>query len=335
MSKRTLIDGYSIELKKANTFYFIGVTTGKSSIREVFPRWMKALGRPEIVLEGVDHPPHDSPEAYRRSVAQIKYDPLSLGALVTTHKINVFEAASDMFDEIHESATLTGEISCISKREGRLIGHAKDPLTGGMSLDAILGMDYFDRTHGHVLCFGAGGVGKAVSLHLIQKEDSSDQPERVVIVNRSQPRLDQLKVMVEIVNSGIRFDYVCNDDQKINDEIIAALPDGSVVINATGMGKDRPGSPITDNGLLPRNGVAWEVNYRGALDFWHQAMAQQQSRNLTVVDGWQYFLHGWTQHIAEVLDITMDSVTFDELSGLASELRPNLTPQPRSGSKQK
>src|SRR5690606_6245851 len=102
---------YAIETKTVPTFYFVGVTTGKSSIMRVFPRWMEAIGRPEVVIEGIDHPIHDDPEAYRRTVAQMKYDPLSLGALVTTHKIDLLEAARDMFDELHSSARLTGEVS--------------------------------------------------------------------------------------------------------------------------------------------------------------------------------------------------------------------------------
>jgi len=54
------------------------------------------LGRPEIVMEGIDLDIHDSAQAYRAAVAQIKYDELSLGALVTTHKIDLFEAARDL-----------------------------------------------------------------------------------------------------------------------------------------------------------------------------------------------------------------------------------------------
>ena len=39
--------------KTVPTFYFIGVTTTKSSIMKVFPLWMKVLGRPEVVIEGM------------------------------------------------------------------------------------------------------------------------------------------------------------------------------------------------------------------------------------------------------------------------------------------
>lgn len=322
---------YPVQTKTVPTFYFVGVTTRKSSIMRVFPRWMEALGRPEIVIEGIDHAIHDAPEAYRRTVAQIKYDPLSLGALVTTHKIDLLEAARDMFDELHSSARLTGEVSSISKRDGKLWGHAKDPVTSGLSLDAITGPGYFGRTGGHVLCFGAGGSGKAIALHLIGKEDPADRPARFIVTNRSQGRLDNLQAMVESLETDIEFEYIQSADPQRNDEIMARLPAGSIVINATGMGKDTPGSPVTDAGVFPRNGIAWEINYRGDLDFWHQAMAQRDSRNLTVEDGWLYFLHGWTQVIAEVLHLDLDETTFGRLAEIAEELRPPLVYMPRGG----
>ena len=97
---------YDIEAKSVPTFYFIGVTTGKSSINKVFPLWMKELGRPDVVLEGMDLKIHDTPAAYRAAVAQIKYDPESIGALVTTHKIDLYDAAKDMFDYLDPYAVL-------------------------------------------------------------------------------------------------------------------------------------------------------------------------------------------------------------------------------------
>ena len=115
---------YPIVTKTIPTFYFVGVTTSRSSIMKVFPRWMQALGRADIVIEGIDHKPHDTSEAYRATVAQIKYDPLSLGGLVTTHKIALLEAARDIFDELHSSAILVGEVSSISKQGDKLWGHA-------------------------------------------------------------------------------------------------------------------------------------------------------------------------------------------------------------------
>ncbi len=312
---------YQVITKQVPTFYFIGVTTKQSSIIKVFPLWMKELGRPEIVIEGVDLQIHDTREAYRQAVAQIKYDPLSLGALVTTHKIDLLNATRDMFDYLDPYAQICGEVSCISKRDGSLEGHAKDPITAGMSLDAMLGKNYFARTGGAVVCFGAGGSAVAIALHFINKKGAGDRPKRFVVVNRSTPRLDHMHEMVAKLDTDIAFEYVHNEDPRVNDAIMATMPEGSLVINATGMGKDRPGSPITDAGLFPRNGIAWELNYRGALDFMHQALAQQESRNVRVEDGWLYFLHGWTQVIAQVLHISIEGALFERLAQIAETVR--------------
>jgi shikimate dehydrogenase len=312
---------YRIVTKTVPIFYFIGVTTGKSAMMRLFPLWMRELGRPEVVIEGVDLKLHDRPSAYRQAVAQIKYDPLSVGGLVTTHKMDLVAAARDMFDYLDPYAVLCAEISSISKQDGRLEGHAKDPISSGLTLDTLVGPGYFARTGGQVLCFGAGGSAVATALHLINKPDPADRPARFAVVNRSQPRLDHLREMVRGLRTDIAFEYICNEDPARNDAIMAALPPYSVVINATGMGKDLPGSPITDAGRFPQDGVAWEFNYRGDLDFLHQALAQQAARGLRVEDGWVYFLHGWMQVIAQVFHITLDDALFDRLAQAAEGIR--------------
>ena len=76
-------DNYPIVKKTVPTFYFIGVTTTKSSIMKVFPLWMKVLGREEVVMEGVDCKIHDDAEVYRRAVAQIS----STSGRVSRHQV--------------------------------------------------------------------------------------------------------------------------------------------------------------------------------------------------------------------------------------------------------
>ncbi len=320
MSNSTENKEYSIITKEVPTFYFIGVSTGKSSIMRVFPLWARELGRPEIVMEGIDLKIHDQPEVYRQAVAQIKYDPLSIGALVTTHKIDLLSAARDIFEYLDPYAQICGEVSSISKRDGHLEGHAKDPITSGLSLDAIIGKDYFGLTRGEVLCFGAGGSAIATLLHLINKKDPRDRPQRFVLVNRSLPRLESAKDMVKGLNTDILVEYIHNNDPHKNDEIMGAMQPYSIVINSTGMGKDTPGSPITDTGVFPLNGVAWDFNYRGDLDFLRQARAQVESRKLKVEDGWLYFVHGWTQVVTQVLHVTLTQALFSRMKELAASV---------------
>ena len=316
-----MAENYRIVTKAVPTFYFVGVTTTKSSIRKVFPLWMQELGRPDIVLEGIDLRIHDAPQAYRAATAQIKYDPLSAGALVTTHKIDLYEAAKDMFDYLDPYALLCGELSSISKRDTRLEGHAKDPVSSGLTLDALLGEGYFGRTGGVVLIFGAGGSAVATVLHLINKADAADRPEKIILVNRSAGRLERARQTFGQLSTDIAIDYICNQDPTVNDGFMSALPAHSLVINATGMGKDTPGSPITDSGLFPLHGVVWEFNYRGELDFMHQALRQAQARDVTVEDGWLYFVHGWTQVVAQVLHVDLSPGLFQRLKQIAVSAR--------------
>ena len=121
------------------TFYFIGVTTAKSSIMRVFPAWAKHLGLGDVIIKGVDLKLHDEVENYREVINFIKNDANSVGALVTTHKIDLLKACRDMLEELDYYAQLTGEISCISKRDGKLRGHAKDLLGQVNSLGAVQG----------------------------------------------------------------------------------------------------------------------------------------------------------------------------------------------------
>ncbi|MGI8742862.1 MAG: shikimate dehydrogenase family protein [Bryobacteraceae bacterium] len=302
------------------TMYFIGVSTTKSSIMKVFPFWMAELGRQEVRIEGVDLKLHDDGAAYRHAVEQIKYDPLSLGALVTVHKISLFENARDLFDFIDPYAEVCGEVSSISKNGLRLEGHAKDPITAGISLDSMLGQNYFGRTGGEVLCLGAGGSTTAIMLHFARKPDAGDRPRRIVIVNRSINRLEKLRAMVAGLGTPIGVEYHCQTDPRENDRLMAELRPGSLVINATGMGKDLPGSPITNNGAFPVNGIAWELNYRGELEFLHQALARRKARGVLVEDGWVYFLHGWTQVIAQVLKLDIGAHAFDRLAEIAAKI---------------
>ena len=139
------------------TMYFIGVTTGKSSIMKVFPEWAKALGI-DAVMSGIDIAIHEKPEVYREVVEFLKNDPLSMGALVTTHKIDIYNAAHDLFDVEGDYAKQFGEISSIYKRDGKFCCDAKDPITCGMAMEEFVPENYWkENPEAGVMIMGAGG----------------------------------------------------------------------------------------------------------------------------------------------------------------------------------
>lgn len=303
------------------TFYFIGVTTGQSSIMKVFPKWAEHLGLGDVEMRGIDMVPHDTIENYREVVQFLKDDPLSLGALVTTHKLDLFAAAKDLFDVIDPHAALMAETSCLSKRDGKLICHAKDPISSGLSIDGFLPENYFANTGGELFSMGAGGSTIALTWHLMQERRAANRPSRIVVSNRSQARLDHIRAIHEGLGCDIPCDYVLAPKPEDNDAVMAGLQPGSMVINATGLGKDALGSPLTFDGTFPAGGVVWELNYRGDLVFLDQAEGQRDSKSLQIEDGWTYFIHGWTQVIAEVfdLDIPVSGPAFDAISRIAAE----------------
>lgn len=307
------------------TMYFIGVTTGKSSIMKVFPEWAKHLKLGNVRMQGIDCKWHDDPEVYRRVVDFIKRDPLSLGALVTTHKIDLLKACRDRFEELDSFAQLTGEISSISKVGKKLVGHAKDPITSGLALEAFLPKDYWKDTGAEILILGAGGSSIALSSYLLESRHASGAgyPTRIMVTNRSTPRLDEMKHIHAQLPKSTKIEYHSTPHPEDNDRLLAGLKPGSLVVNATGLGKDAPGSPLTDAAIFPERGLAWDFNYRGDLVFLQQAERQKASRQLQIEDGWVYFLHGWTRVIAEVfhIDIPVSGPEFEALSIIAKGTR--------------
>ena len=310
-------------LEKADrpTMYFIGVTTGSSSIMKIFPEWVKALGRSDTVIKGIDIAIHERAEVYRRVVNFIKNDPLSLGALVTTHKLDLYAAANDLFDWFDPFAMQFEELSSISKRDGKLCGHAKDPITCGMAIEDFLPPDYWEQNPGAgVFIIGAGGAAISMCSYFMRNAGRGNDPAKIVVANRSLPRLNEIRRICDGMNSaGIHTEFYLTPEPGQNDEVLKTMDRGSLIVNATGLGKDRPGSPLTDRAVFPRDSIAWEINYRGDLLFKHQAEAQAD-RGVKVNDGWRYFIYGWTQVMAEVFHTEILGERLQELDEIAARV---------------
>jgi shikimate dehydrogenase len=294
---------------------FVGVSTAQSSIMPIFPRWCEILGL-DAELVGLDLPLDATPEQYRAAVAELRDDPDCVGALVTTHKIGLYDAAADMFDSVDEFAAACGEVSSIVVRDGHLSAAAKDPLTAGRSLEEILEPGHFASGAG-VICLGAGGAGTAIGWYLATRPDP---PASMTFVDTRPDRLQHVEhVVAPRLRSG-DLQAVVAGARDIS-ELLEAAPPGTLLINATGMGKDRSGSPLPDDVVLPHGAVVWELNYRGELDFLQQARTQSAERALRVVDGWRYFIHGWTYVMADVFDVDMNSAVVEELARAAQAVR--------------
>jgi shikimate dehydrogenase len=292
-----------IEAPQNPTFYFVGVSTSGSLSMKLFPKWLESIGLPKTVIHGHDIEVRGEARKYREIVRHIKEEPRALGGLVTTHKIDIVSSAGDLFDFMDTYARILGEISCISKRDGMLKGYAKDPIASGWALEAFLPRSYWVRhPEAQAFIIGAGGSGIALSAYLMRKEHGDNIPRKIIISNRRAGPLQHCKEVHDKIEATAEVDYVPLGPDRTNDHILAGLPPGSLVVNATGMGKDVPGSPLSDRSPFPQQSYVWEFNYRGSLEFLRQAERQSTARKLVVEDGLNYFVYGWALAIGEVFN---------------------------------
>lgn len=294
--------------------FFIGVSTKSSSIMKLFSIWRDVLGL-DATIEGRDLRIGDPPDTYRDAIAEIAHHEDVKGALITTHKVDVFRYAGNMFARLDEYARLCREVSCVSKDADGLIGHAKDPITSGLSMDRI-----FIEPPAHVLCLGAGGAGTAIGVYLL---GHARPPERLVVVDRDARRIEEVSAVLDVVRGDAEVVYKVTAEPEENDALLDEMPPRSFIVNATGMGKDRPGSPLTSSAVFPHQAIVWELNYRGDLAFLRQAEAQASRSELQTHDGWNYFVYGWSEVIAEVFHFDLTEEIFDELRLAAEPLRPH------------
>ena len=279
---------------RVRTVKFIGVSTAGSLIHEVFPRWARALGLDGAVcVVGVDVPRDAPPDRFRALLREIRDDADCLGAVITSHKTALYRDARDEFAFLDPLASACREINSVRNAEGRLHGHARDPISVGRVVDAI-----WPDLDADLLCLGSGGTAIALARHLLGR----GQRGRLSFLDRDPAQAEHFAAIL----ADPRIEAVAA--QGPYDELVAAARPGTLVVNATGAGKDREGSPVTDAVRFPDACVFWDLNYRGDLRMLAAARAQAEApeRGLRAHDGRSLFCHGWAAALTAVLGLPED-----------------------------
>jgi shikimate dehydrogenase len=300
---------------------FIGVSTGGSFINSLFPRWAEELGLDRAELLGLDLPLEASAAAVGAALDLIARERRIRGALVTSHKIAILSHGRGRFASLDFWAGALAEVSAITKVESRLHGHALDPIVGGEALDRLAGPEHWrDHPAAVALIMGAGGAGVALAANLLRR-GADDRPATLILTDVASARLDHARrVLGPFATAGsVRYARIVAAGD--HDALLDALPAGSLVVNATGLGKDRPGSPLSDGGRFPAGAVVWELNYRGERRFLRQAQGQAAAGGLRIADGWSYFVLGWSRAIALVFGLALDAPRLQRLETIAAALR--------------
>ena len=200
----------------------------------------------------------------------------------------------------------------VKMEKTNIAGVAKDT---SIARIAVVGLDHNPGVAFRVFSLlGKAGINVDAIIQSIGRDTSKD-------ISFTLPRADVEEAVRVLEYLNVPMSYHMCREPVLNDKIVESLPAGSLVVNATGLGKDRPGSPLTDACQFPENGIVWELNYRGSLEFLHQAEDQRAGKNLTIEDGWTYFIHGWTQVIAEVFHIDITGDRLAACDRIAREMR--------------
>lgn len=278
-------------------FLFLGTSTAGSSVHQMFSRWSPAFD-PEAQVRGVDIPVHANPEVFRRLVADIADNPHIRGAVITSHKVRVHAACHDLFDSTSPLVDLAREVNSIRSTDG-LHAFATDPV-------AIELVRPDSHTTSPVVCLGSGGsavalvmatvldmaqtaaTGKAVPKGTAQRD--------ITIVARRYNVVPELEALFARLPDRDRIQVVVAADEMERSQLTAAQPPGTLVANATGLGKIEAASPVTGPEAFPAESIAWDFNYRGPLTF----LAQARVAGVHVVDGWDYYLAAWSTALAAI-----------------------------------
>lgn len=287
------------------TVWFVGVSTAGSLVHRAMPWWRPLLGG-DVTVRGRDLPLDAPAGAFRSLLDELGRDGEARGAVVTSHKLALYRAASDLFADLDDLAVACGEVNAVRRTPGGLLGFARDPVSVGRVVDRIWPAGAGDE----VLCLGAGGTAVALGRHLLGRP----RLPRLVFADRRPEAVGHLR-------GTLGEDVTTRVGPGPWDALVASARPGALVVNATGMGKDVPGSPLGNRARFPRGALVWDLNYRGDLGFLRQARDQAGARDLELHDGWRYFLHGWSQHIAQVYDLDLAPPLFERLAEAAEPLR--------------
>ncbi|CAL8968628.1 Shikimate dehydrogenase (NADP(+)) [Cellulomonas sp. T2.31MG-18] len=285
----------------------VGRDTAGSGVHTAFPVWARALGLGNVVLRDVDVHADAARQVWRDLVGAMRNNPRVRGAVVTDDKLRLYRACADLVDVQEPTVGLMAEINSLRLDDGRVWAFARDAL----ALHTVLGHAPLPAAPPAVVCLGAGGAATALLLATAldvpattaattQEPVAAPAIPALTFVDRDPDALDALRrVLDRLPVDAAAVRMLTAPTPQACAEVVAAAPAGALVVNATGLGKVGPGSPLPDGAAFPADAVAWDFNDRGPLTF----LAQARAAGVAAVDGRDYFLAGWACALGAVFDL--------------------------------
>jgi shikimate 5-dehydrogenase len=230
-----------------------------------------------------------------------------------------------MFDDLSAATRRLGEIGMIVRRGKQILGDANDAISTKEVCNALLGQSRPWQMGCHeALILGGGGAGLALANTLVTQKPLGCKAISIAEVDKSRAAV--VRQRVASWRSDVTIQVVETDG--FADALVSVAGPGSLIANATGLGKDRPGSPVSDRVVFPLGAHVWEFNYRfvpQSEPAFHEIAARQvKERDLTFRDGWDYFIWGWLVVMATSCSLPVEPY-YPEFKKVADATRPDLS----------
>jgi shikimate dehydrogenase len=284
MSRRTLI--------------FVGPSASRSRIHSLCPALSRVLGE-DLVVASADMPANQAPTAYTSLLLDVLSRDEVAGGVVTNHKLQFFDAFLQLGFPVSSIGKKLGVVSVFRRVGNRFYGTAEEPYAVLPAIDKICRcrcMDYFRE----IVIFGAGGAGRAIT-YAAAAHSSRYGVDRITVTDCDLHRIDGFRHLTccgNLIDLHVARTHV-------NDRLLREAARGALVVNATGLGKDASGSPISDHVDFPADSAAWDLNYRGSLDFLRQAKSQPSRCHVSCHDGFDFFLFDWLEILSFIFRLNL------------------------------
>lgn len=213
------------------------------------------------------------PEDLRETVATLREKGYSGFNITLPHK----EAIRSHLDEVDKDAQIIGAVNTVVRRDNKLVGINTDTRGFLRSLEPFRTR----ITGSRVLLLGAGGAARAVLCALLQHH----QPARVVILNRSLERAEQLALDFGNLQPLVPL----SAESLFDDNLQGTVAQAEVVINTTpvGMIPYTHSSPLEET-KFSKNQLCMDLIY---VPLETKLLKRAQEAGATTVGGLDMFMH--------------------------------------------
>ena len=276
----------------------VGPNAALSEAAAVFDDWAEALDLPDWELVTVPLATDAGRDAVQAALAGARATSVRGVVVRGGSRLSVFEYGGPLVRAADDAVRRFGAVSCLLPTDGGWDGYALDPVATVRVLDRVAGVQYWSSvTSADAVVLGAGSTGRILALSLLQL---SPGPRRVLVTDVAQSRLDALIELARERGVSERLVTRRVTGAAGNDDVLDLAAEASLVVNATGIGHESYGSPVTEAAQLPLRGIVWELNHEGPLEFLESVNRQADDLLLRVHDGWDLSLETWAEALSRI-----------------------------------